>query len=163
MHHQRLLRHGTTKARPPTLRERVLGKTVIRPNGCVEWTGGTFQSGYGRISVNAKGRRVHRVVYELLVGPIPEGLTLDHLCRNLICCAPAHLEPVADRENILRGEAPPAVNARKTHCPQGHPYSVGNTCRDKHGKRSCRKCAVAATQRYYARNGGQRKSGRYRK
>ncbi|WP_414654556.1 HNH endonuclease signature motif containing protein [Intrasporangium sp.] len=68
------------------------------------------------------------------MGPIPEGLVLDHLCRNRACCNPAHLEPVTIRENILRGEP-----ANRTHCPHGHAYTPENT-RIDNNMRSCRTC-----------------------
>jgi len=70
---------------------------------------------------------VHRIAYEFALGPIPDGLTLDHLCRNTICCNPAHLEPVTLRVNTLRGTSPIADNARKTHCKNGHPFDEANT------------------------------------
>ena len=88
---------------------------------------------------------VHRVAYEAAVGPIPEGLQLDHLCRNTLCTNPAHLEPVTCRENLLRGNTLQAANAAKTHCPYGHPYAGENlrVRRLKSGGlgRSCRECA----------------------
>src|SRR6266576_3456485 len=76
--------------------------------------------GYGNVWIAGRMYRAHRVAYELLIGPIPEGLTLDHLCRNRGCVNPAHLEPVTSRENTLRGEGISANNARKTHCKHGH-------------------------------------------
>lgn len=82
----------------------------------------------------------HRFAYELLVGPIPTGLTLDHLCRRPACVNPSHLEPVSLRDNILRGEGPVALGARVTHCPQGHPYDLFNTYIDPSGTRRCRTC-----------------------
>ena len=83
----------------------------------------------------------HRFSYELHVGPIPTGLTLDHLCRNTLCVNPAHLEPVTMRENILRGYSPSANGARATHCPHGHPYNERNTGITKtNGARFCRTC-----------------------
>jgi hypothetical protein len=107
---------------------------------CWPWKGGTKQ-GYGQIMVARKAKRAHRVAYELTVGPIPEGLTLDHLCRNRACCNPKHLEPVTNRENVLRGVGPSAEAARKTHCPQGHEYTPENVYQ-RPGKpdRSCLTC-----------------------
>lgn len=82
----------------------------------------------------------HRLYYEELVGPIPEGLEPDHLCRNKACCNPGHLEPVTHRENSLRGEGACAVNARKTHCKHGHPFDEENTSVNRHGHRRCLAC-----------------------
>ena len=87
-----------------------------------------------------RGRRLHRAIYEKFVGPIPDGLTIDHLCRNRLCVNPAHLEPVTLAANVLRGESLPAKNARKTHCPKGHPYDETNTHITKQGWRICKAC-----------------------
>lgn len=116
---------------------------------CWPWLGMT-RRGYGRFYV-AKGalRSAHRISYELLVGPIPEGLELDHLCRNHSCVNPAHLEPVTHRENVLRGEGLAAKCAVKTHCSKGHPYDEANTYIEPKGKkRHCRVCVAAATRRW---------------
>ena len=82
----------------------------------------------------------HRFAYELLVGPIPKGLTIDHVkskeCISTLCVNPAHLEAVTLRENILRGNGLAAMNAKKTHCPQGHPYDYVNSA----GARGCSIC-----------------------
>jgi hypothetical protein len=83
---------------------------------------------------------VHRWVYEQLVGPIPAGLVLDHLCRNPACVRPMHLEPVTQQENILRGQGLAAANAVKTECSRGHPYTEANTYRRPDGYRDCREC-----------------------
>ena len=101
------------------------------------------RSGYGRIQ---KGVGVtllaHRVAYELEVGPIPKGLTIDHLCRTHGCVRPSHLEPVTPRENVLRGQTIPAKNANKTHCLRGHEFTPENTYRFGPDKRyrSCIEC-----------------------
>ena len=125
---------------------------------CWLWSGTVSADGYGRFSMSADGGRqrrlaAHRVAYELEVGPIPEGLTLDHVrargCVHRHCVNPAHLEPVTGRENILRGDTFQARNAAKTHCPQGHPYS-GENLRSYNGTRYCLTCKREATRRYRA-------------
>jgi hypothetical protein len=92
------------------------------------------------------------------MGAVPEGLELDHLCRVRGCVNPKHLEPVTHRENLMRGESWSAVNARKTHCPEGHPYDETNTYIDGKGRRRCRECARAYDlRRYYAGTHGRHK------
>ncbi|MFJ2662519.1 HNH endonuclease signature motif containing protein [Arthrobacter koreensis] len=91
--------------------------------------------------------RVHRVAYELFSGPIPNGLVLDHLCRNRGCFNPNHLEPVTRAVNNLRGVGFMAAHARKTHCPKGHPYDEKNT-QIKNGARRCRACISIENRRY---------------
>ena len=121
---------------------------VVQENGCWEWVGYTIH-GYGLMGKyphSKKNTRAHRYYYELEYGPIPEGLDLDHLCRNRKCVRPDHLEPVTRRENVLRGVGPTAVHARKTHCPQGHAYTADNTHRYM-GKRYCMTCS-----RYRSKN-----------
>lgn len=121
------------------LPERIESK-IGRSNGdCWLWLSAFTKSGYGTIWWNGKSRRAHRVIYELLVGPISEGMQLDHLCRNRSCVNPSHLEPVTNLENIRRGDA--GINSkRKTHCPNGHVYDEGNIRIDGEGYRSCRVC-----------------------
>lgn len=117
---------------------------VHKTNTCWLWTMRPAGEGYGQIKLES-GRRqqAHRFAYELLVGPIPEGLQLDHLCRVRHCVNPAHLEPVTSRENVHRSPiAPAALNARKTHCPHGHEYTDDNTYFSG-GKRICRACNIA--------------------
>lgn len=105
----------------------------------------------GYVRLNGKrrylgGRLLHRAVYWILRGPIPDGMTLDHLCRNRACINPDHLEPVTAAENSRRGEAPSAINSRKTHCPKGHPYASDNL-RIWVGKRHCLACMRAKDAR----------------
>lgn len=128
--------------------ERALPKIQITP-GCWIWTGTKHSGGYGtinvRLGVNAVSKLlVHRVVYEHYNGPIPRGLTLDHLCRNRLCVNPDHLEPVTNKENILRGEAFSAVFARRDRCVRGHLLTPENTSRYSHKGidqgRICRTC-----------------------
>ena len=120
----------------------------VTESGCWVWTKGQV-NGYGRIRVNGRSTYVHRLVYELFVGPIPEGLILDHLCRVRPCCNPYHLQPVTNKENILRGESPPAQQARKTHCCNGHELS-GKNVKEYAGthRRICQMCHFAYVKKY---------------
>lgn len=107
--------------------------------GCWLWTGAT-SVGYGRFNLDDRLGMAHRISYELLIGPIPDGLHLDHLCRVTTCVNPAHLEPVTCRENIVRGVGPSAANAVKTHCIHGHEFTPENTHVRSRGARECRTC-----------------------
>lgn len=86
-----------------------------------------MSDGYGSVGWGGRIQKAHRVAYELTIGPIPEGLELDHLCRNGSCINPTHLEPVTGRINNLRGESFAARNARRTHCINGHEFTPENT------------------------------------
>lgn len=151
----------TTVPKPrhrPGLRERLLGKAVInRETGCWEWVGAKSVNGYGQFGIGGFRRIAHRVSYELLEGPIGDGLVLDHLCRVRHCINPAHLEPVTQRENLLRSPiALPTVLAAKTHCPAGHEYASENL-RARQGKgRECRSCKREHDRAYKARKRAER-------
>ncbi|MFJ1995270.1 HNH endonuclease signature motif containing protein [Streptomyces asiaticus] len=121
-----------------------------RSSECWLWTGRLNRSGYAEMKVNGRYRMAHRVAYEELVGPIPDGLQLDHLCRIRHCLNPAHLEPVTSAENTRRS---PLRNEIKTHCKKGHPYSAGNTYVWR-GHRHCRICKSEASRRHKQRSRG---------
>jgi len=135
---------------------RFLPQTRFTADGCIEWTGFIDRYGYGQFRP-AGGRAsgkvgAHRWSYEHFVGPIPKGLQLDHLCRNRACVNPSHLEPVTPRENVMRGEGPASVNARKTRCDKGHPLTGENVgIHGTTGNRYCRACRKAAAAAYYQR------------
>lgn len=117
---------------------------------CWLWVGTVNAGGYGQVSFTSQCRLAHRVVYERTVGPIPDGLQLDHLCRVRRCVNPDHLEPVTNRENGIRGEGLPGQNVRKTHCPAGHPYDAENlSLYDRGGNaRYCKTCGTERSKRY---------------
>lgn len=123
------------------LAARFWSKTRFEPDtGCFEWTAyRNPRGGYGRFKRHGKLEVAHRVAFELTVGEIPDGLTLDHLCRNTACVNPLHLEPVSMTENIRRGTQG-ADQRAKTHCPQGHPYDEANTYINPRRQRVCRTC-----------------------
>lgn len=136
-----------------SLLDRLESKYVVDANsGCWTWTGATANKRdkwlYGIISVNRKLKMAHRVMYELKVGEIPEGLQLDHLCRNTRCINPAHLEPVTAKENIAR-----SVNfqSSKTRCVNGHELAGPNLYVKPNGNRECRICRKSQWEAYKAR------------
>ena len=124
---------------------------VSKGDGCWDWKSCKTVSGYGAFSVGNKMQYAHRYSYEDFVGPIPAGLQLDHLCRNRGCVNPAHLEPVSQKVNLLRGMSPPALNSRKDSCSRGHEYTVENTYRYPDGSRKCRTCRDEYRREYHSR------------
>ena len=130
---------------------------------CWPWTAGKEGKGYGTFWGNGGQMRAHRVAYELLVGPIPDGLTIDHVedwgCGNKMCCNPTHMEPVTAGENVRRAMRRRThwANSAKTHCPQGHEYTPENTYAygsPRNGqRRECRTCTLARLARRRAARG----------
>lgn len=111
----------------------------IPRDDCWLYAGPLSPWGYGRVKLD-RSYAVHRLMYEDIVGPVPKDLVLDHLCRIRHCVNPAHLEIVDSRTNVLRGVGISAVNARKTHCKNGHEFSESNTYRRLRGHRECYTC-----------------------
>lgn len=131
---------GLDQLRPSWVRKINVARVQdLVPGECWLWTGSNVK-GYGRVTIAHKGRSLHRVVYERMVGPIPDGLHIDHLCRQPPCCNPAHLEPVTPLVNVRRGVG----HGSETHCPQGHDYSGDNLIVAEKAKggprRICRLC-----------------------
>ncbi|GHJ59171.1 hypothetical protein NOK12_16890 [Nocardioides sp. OK12] len=132
--------------------DRFAQKVALTDAGCLVWLACTNSTGYGTFAGGAgKTVMAHRWSYEHHVGPIPEGLHLDHLCRNRACVNPEHLEPVTVSANLLRSVEVGKSNARKTHCPSGHPYSADNvylySTPAKPINRLCRACRRARAQK----------------
>lgn len=140
------------------------------PDACWPWTACTSSAGYGRVGWNRVTRESHRVVYSLLVGPIPEGADLDHICHDPQVCTgknrecphrrcqnPAHMEPKTRGANVLRGSSPPSLNALKDRCDNGHLYTPETTVIDGGTRRCliCRRVTDKRRRRRYqpARNG----------
>lgn len=114
------------------------GMQMFNGTPCMPWPG-HLSSGYGSIWVDRKRTRAHRAIYENVIGKIPDGLVLDHLCRNRWCVNPWHLEPVTNKVNTLRGIGPCAMHARKTHCKRGHELA-GDNIATVSGYRDCLPC-----------------------
>jgi hypothetical protein len=161
MHYGRWLRTGD----PQKVRRKVQkGPEVDRFWGFVDksapcwlWTGSLDRKGYGTWTrANKLKVRAHRFAYQLVVGTIPDGLDLDHLCRVRNCVNPAHLEPVTRKENLRRGIS---GNGSKTHCKRGHEFTPENTYKTANG-RGCVACRDAYQKEYWKNVGGPRRKAR---
>lgn len=145
-HYLRNYKYGDPLAGKPmaglSYRDRLLSKIAkSSETGCWNWTGASSAGGYGRF--NFKGKRgypAHRAAYEVFVGPVPDGLVIDHLCRNRGCINPDHLEPVTPRENLVRGESVVAAGMKRNACKVGHELSGENLGVSSVGGRRCVEC-----------------------
>ena len=125
-------------------------RVVLNPeNGCLEWTLSKDTQGYGRIKYMGKRRIAHRISYEVHIGEIPEGMTVDHICFNIACVNPDHLQLLTHSENAKKQRS-----ALSETCARGHVFDAENTYIRPgygNGKRHCRKCNAAASRRYKQR------------
>lgn len=135
-----------------SIRLKLLMRARIVPGECWPWLASLDNKGYGKISVNNKQVGAYRAAYESFVGPVPQGLELDHLCRNRRCINPSHLEPVTHQENCRRGFG------SVTHCWRGHPFDDANTYLYG-GKRCCKACNRLSVMAYQKRRGPKTKRG----
>lgn len=166
-HYRQALKSGEIQSQRGTPAERFWRKVdkngpvpIYRPDlGCCWlWTSGLDGAGYGMFSEQGAA---HRFAYELLVGPIPAGLQLDHLCRVPACVRPSHLEPVSHAENIRRGASGPLSDLRPpkpwpTHCFNGHELTARNTAIREGNRPVCRRCSSDRTIRWQRRQQGKR-------
>jgi len=150
-HYDAARRRGEIPPLPPVA-ERIRRRLIARPNGCLEWTGSTGRDGYGNIRFGGSTRLVHRAVWELANGPIPEGIEVCHHCDNPPCCETeptdaypdghlflgTHADNMADRDAKGR-----LYQLKITHCPQGHEYAGENLYTYPDGRRRCRMCSRA--------------------
>lgn len=140
-HYQRLMRVGDPTIGEALTRDEVFARNyIVTPSGCWQWTAALVSGGYAAFWDGAASITGHRWSYQRFIGPIPDELHIDHLCRNRSCVNPLHLEAVTLKENVLRGNGISAQNARKTHCKRGHEFDESNTYIDAFGSRICRKC-----------------------
>lgn len=133
----------------------ITARLILYDNDCLLWTGITVPAGYGQVSWRGKSVLVHRLLYEHFVGPIPDGLVLDHLCRTPGCANVEHLEAVTSAENIRRGRAgwpkgkPRGPQKQREACKRGHAFDEANTYFTRPGHRRCRTCQRKNQNRLY--------------
>ena len=152
-HYDRWRRTGSIEVLTPE--KRFFSHILEVSPGCWQWDSPGL-NGYGRLHANGSRQMAHRWSYEHFIGPIPRGFQVDHRCHNedptcaggtscqhRRCVNPAHLELATQRENVLRGKGPSAMQARQVHCQRGHSFDEANTIRERGGKRRCRACKRA--------------------
>lgn len=168
------LRGDPEWVRPPAFPENLLQRMEPQPNGCIYFTGALDKDGYGQITRQGKSTKAHRAAYEHFVGPIPEGHQIDHECHNRDetcaggptcehrrCVNFEHLRTATAKENLLASSATwGGRNARKTHCPQGHPYDDENTRINSQGSRVCLTCLRVSQRRQNQRKWEQERAAR---
>lgn len=130
----------------PSLENRFWAK-VNKTESCWIWTAYKSPDGYGRFACYGTVKMAHRVSYELNIGKIPLGLTIDHLCRLRSCVNPGHMEVVTNRENILRGNTIAARYASRDACHRGHKFPLSES-----GKRVCQECNKQNSHEWYLKN-----------
>jgi hypothetical protein len=136
-----------------TVRERMLRRVKTdHQTGCWNWTGALANGKYGHLFVDGRMQKAHRIAYRMVVGPIPHGMDLDHLCRNTKCVNPNHLEPVTRSENLRRSPLMGHINANKTHCIRGHEFTAENTRVRPNGHRVCKECMRMHIRNWRKRN-----------
>ena len=136
------------------LPQRLLDKVDVNPvSGCWEWTGYRLKTGYARVTFGNVSQIAHRLIYKLIVGPIPDGCDLHHNCRNKGCVNPRHLAPLVRKAHLAEEDhSTKGIREReKTHCPSGHEYTAENTYWHGDGKRKrgCKECRRVAHRRHY--------------
>jgi hypothetical protein len=140
-----------SNADPEKQLAKLLAKRHVTETGCWKWPGQRTAAGYGQMRTGPGSRDyVHRISHKLLIGPIPEGTEIDHLCRNRACYNPEHLEAVPHRINWLRGESHAAVVVRTNRCGKGHDMTDAYVTKTT-GARRCRPCVRAQQDRYRAK------------
>lgn len=175
-HVRALKKSGIFEPLPPaSVKERLLSRVQIAPNGCHLWTGViNAWTGYGTMGLDGYNPYVHRLAYTLFVGPIPQGMKIDHVCHNRDtecrgegmcmhrrCLNPDHLEAVPHRENLVRSPLTLAGrNVLKTHCKRGHEFTSENTIARSNGARKCRSCHNQAQRAASARRRAARQAAK---
>lgn len=159
-----------SSAAPERVISKIRSRITVQPNGCWIWQG-SKTVGYGRICWKLEDgpkvwRGTHRVMYEAMVGEIPDGMDLDHVCHDpaecsparaedcphRACCNPEHLRPTTRRENLLRGGTVSADRRAVDECPKGHAYTPDNTLMSRAGQRQCKTCTYERNRAYYWKN-----------
>lgn len=133
--------------------KRIFNKYKILESGCWEWQKGKTKAGYGQVTLSGKRQYAHRVMYVLFYGEIEIGKIVDHICNNPSCINPKHLQAISQLDNTIRSQiAIPAKNKRKTHCKNGHEFTLENTYTRQRANRNIeRDCMACRTMRNPAR------------